>query len=253
MYGAKVLLVEDHPFQREVARQYLASQDLAVTAVGNGEEFRRVVERELPDLVLLDVHLPGEDGVALARWLRARSRRVGIIMLTAADDVIDRVVGLESGADDYVSKPFEPRELLARIRAVLRRVEPAQAAPEARSAEKGALPPAEPFAAEFWVHDRQGALRVPVDSIEWIEADKDYVLLHTGDRSHSLRATMAELERRLDPACLLRVHRSAFVRVGAVSRVQRSSRGGTVVLRSGTTVQVGPSYVGPLEMHLRPR
>jgi two-component system phosphate regulon response regulator OmpR len=76
----------------------------------------------MPDVALLDVHLnEAEDGFALARWLRSRSARVGILMLTAAGDVIDRVVGLESGADDYVAKPFEPRELVARVKALLRR------------------------------------------------------------------------------------------------------------------------------------
>jgi len=81
----------------------------------------RLVEREPPALVLLDVHLPGEDGFALARWLRERSGRIGIIMVTSAADTVDRVVGLETGADDYITKPFEPRELLARVKSVLRR------------------------------------------------------------------------------------------------------------------------------------
>ena len=82
----------------------------------------RLVEREAPALVMLDVGLPGEDGFALARWLREKSGRVGIIMVTAAADTVDRVVGLEkSGADDYTAKPFEPRELLARVKSVLRR------------------------------------------------------------------------------------------------------------------------------------
>jgi class 3 adenylate cyclase len=84
----------------------------------------RLVEREAPALVLLDVGLPGEDGFALARWLRERSSRIGIIMVTSAADTVDRVVGLETGADDYITKPFEPRELLARVKSVLRRGAP---------------------------------------------------------------------------------------------------------------------------------
>ena len=82
---------------------------------------RKIVERELPALVLLDVGLPGEDGFALARWLREKSSRIGIVMVTAASETVDRVVGLETGADDYIAKPFEPRELLARVKSVLRR------------------------------------------------------------------------------------------------------------------------------------
>jgi DNA-binding response OmpR family regulator len=86
---------------------------------------KQLAQRAMPDLALLDVHLgEPEDGFALARWLRSRSASVGIIMLTAAGDTIDRVVGLESGADDYVAKPFEPRELVARVKALLRRAGP---------------------------------------------------------------------------------------------------------------------------------
>ena len=101
---------------------YLARQNFRVSPLGDGTALRRLVERELPSLVMLDVGLPGEDGFALARWLRERSGRLGIIMVTAAGDTVDRVVGLESGADDYIAKPFEPRELLARVKSVLRRV-----------------------------------------------------------------------------------------------------------------------------------
>jgi two-component system phosphate regulon response regulator OmpR len=116
-----ILVVEDDPFQRETVCAYLANQGFAVEGVGDGAAFRAAVARDMPDAVLVDVGLPGEDGFSLARWLRGRSPTVGIIMLTAATDLVDRVVGLESGADDYVTKPFEPRELLARLRALMRR------------------------------------------------------------------------------------------------------------------------------------
>src|SRR5258708_12239941 len=122
MQQPSVVLVEDDAFQRKAAETYLANHDLRVIAVENGAQMRRQVSRAMPDLVLLDVQLPGhEDGFALARWLRESSTRVGIIMLTAAGDSVDKVLGLESGADDYVAKPYEPRELLARCKSVLRR------------------------------------------------------------------------------------------------------------------------------------
>jgi DNA-binding response OmpR family regulator len=122
MQQPSVLLVEDDAFQRKAAEAYLVNHDLRVIAVENGAQMRRQVSRAMPDLVLLDVQLPGQDdGFALARWLRESSTRVGIIMLTAAGDSVDKVLGLESGADDYVSKPYEPRELLARCKSVLRR------------------------------------------------------------------------------------------------------------------------------------
>ena len=116
-----IVVVEDEAVQRQLLADYLARQNFRVSALGDGGALRRLVERELPALVMLDVGLPDEDGFALARWLREKSGRVGIIMVTAAADTIDRVVGLETGADDYIAKPFEPRELLARVKSVLRR------------------------------------------------------------------------------------------------------------------------------------
>lgn len=122
MHQPSILLVEDDAFQRKAAEAYLANHDLKVTAVENGAQMRRQISRAMPDLVLLDVQLPGQDdGFSLARWLRESSTKVGIIMLTAAGDSVDKVLGLESGADDYVAKPYEPRELLARCKSVLRR------------------------------------------------------------------------------------------------------------------------------------
>jgi two-component system phosphate regulon response regulator OmpR len=117
-----IVVVEDEAAQRQLLLDYLAKQNFRVSGADGGPALRRMVERELPALVLLDVGLPGEDGFALARWLREKSSRIGIIMVTIAADTVDRVVGLETGADDYIAKPFEPRELLARVKSVLRRV-----------------------------------------------------------------------------------------------------------------------------------
>src|SRR6266700_3516583 len=116
-----IVVVEDEATQRELLVDYLGRQNFRVTGIDGGAALRRLVDHELPALVLLDVGLPGEDGFALARWLRESSGWVGIIMVTAAADTVDRVVGLETGADDYIAKPFEPRELLARVKSVLRR------------------------------------------------------------------------------------------------------------------------------------
>src|SRR5260221_5943326 len=122
MQTPSILVVEDDALQRQAAATYLASHDLSVIGVENGLQMRYQVTRAMPDLVLLDVQLPGEDdGIALARWLRELSARVGIIMMTAAANSSDMVLGLESGADDYVSQPYEPRVLLARCKSVLRR------------------------------------------------------------------------------------------------------------------------------------
>jgi two-component system phosphate regulon response regulator OmpR len=129
-----IVVVEDEATQRQLLVDYLDKQNFRVSGADGGIALRRLVERELPTLVLLDVGLPGEDGFALARWLREKSGRVGIIMVTAASETVDRVVGLETGADDYIGKPYEQRELLARIKSVLRRVTgaPATAGPRTR-------------------------------------------------------------------------------------------------------------------------
>jgi DNA-binding response OmpR family regulator len=116
-----IVVVEDEATQRQLLVDYLGRQNFRVSGVNGGIGLRKMIERERPALVLLDIGLPGEDGFALSRWLRETSPRIGIIMVTAASDTVDRVAGLETGADDYISKPFEPRELLARVKSVLRR------------------------------------------------------------------------------------------------------------------------------------
>lgn len=118
-----VLVVDDEPRIRTMLRRYLLDDGFKVTDAAGGAAMRGVLERDAIDLVLLDLMMPGEDGLALARDLRQRSE-IPIIMLTGKGDVIDRVVGLYAGADDYITKPFELREVVARIRAVMRRRRP---------------------------------------------------------------------------------------------------------------------------------
>ena len=118
----RLLVVDDDPSVRSLLRDYLEGHGFVVAEAGNGAQMREQFEREPPEIVLLDVRLPGEDGLVLARYLRERYS-LGVIMVTASGDVVDRVVGLELGADDYIAKPFDLRELLARIRSVLRRLE----------------------------------------------------------------------------------------------------------------------------------
>ena len=115
-----ILVVDDDPALRTLLQEYLGENELRVTAVASGSEMISAFDREAIDLVVLDLRLPGEDGMQLARRLRERAS-VPIVLLTGKADEADRVMGLELGADDYVTKPFSPRELLARIRAVLRR------------------------------------------------------------------------------------------------------------------------------------
>ncbi len=120
--STRVLIVEDDPEVRDSMAEYLTSHGYEVDSADGGEAMRAVLAKNVPQLVLLDLKLPGEDGLALARSLRER-HDVAIIMVTAADSVVDRVVGLEVGADDYIAKPFDLRELLARVKSVLRRAQ----------------------------------------------------------------------------------------------------------------------------------
>jgi len=117
---ATVLVVDDEPIVREVVVRYLAREGHKTLEAADGNGARTTIERSDPDLVVLDVMLPGTDGLELCRWIRARSE-LPVIMLTARGEEADRIVGLELGADDYVTKPFSPREVVARVRAVLRR------------------------------------------------------------------------------------------------------------------------------------
>ena len=118
--SATILIVDDDPRVSRLVARYLDREGFNAHTASDGTEMRRFLESQLPDLIILDVMLPGEDGLSLARELRAQSD-VSIIMLTGKSDIVDKVVGLELGADDYVTKPFEERELLARVRSVLRR------------------------------------------------------------------------------------------------------------------------------------
>jgi two-component system phosphate regulon response regulator OmpR len=156
--AAQLLVVDDDASVREMLAEYLGTHGYAVRSAADGTAMRAALEAELPDLVLLDLRLPGEDGLALARFLRERYD-LGIVMVTAAGDTIDRVVGLEVGADDYVAKPFDPRELLARVKSVLRRMQARpQEAPPATSA------PATPVAAAAPARQRFGRCEIELES-----------------------------------------------------------------------------------------
>jgi two-component system phosphate regulon response regulator OmpR len=117
-----VLVVDDEPELRSLLSEYLGRQGFSVRAAADASEARALVAQAPPPIAILDIHMPGENGLSLARWLREAHPRTGIVMLTTAGEAVDRIVGLELGADDYMPKPFELRELLARVRALQRRL-----------------------------------------------------------------------------------------------------------------------------------
>ena len=118
---ASLLVVDDDLVTQARLNAYFSQEGYRVLLAGDGETFWQQLEHAAVDLVLLDINLPGQDGLSLARELRARDPAIGIILLTSRNDDIDKIVGLEVGADDYVTKPFNPRELLARVKSLLRR------------------------------------------------------------------------------------------------------------------------------------
>ena len=124
-----LLVVDDEPELRGLLAEYFGRHGFAVSTACDAEQARELIKTTRPDLTVLDINMPGENGLSLARWLREVHPAVSIVMLTTASESVDRIVGLELGADDYISKPYELRELLARVRAVLRR------------AQRGATPP----------------------------------------------------------------------------------------------------------------
>jgi DNA-binding response OmpR family regulator len=121
----RLLVVDDDAGLRDVLARYFGYNNFDVSTASNAMQARAQIASAVPDLVLLDVNMPGESGLSLSRWLRETYPRIGLVMLTGAADSVDRIVGLEIGADDYVTKPFETRELLARLRNLLRRLAPA--------------------------------------------------------------------------------------------------------------------------------
>ena len=133
---ATILVVDDEPVVRDVVVRYLQREGFATLEAGNGDDARELIRTGEPSLVVLDVMLPGTDGLELCRWIRGRSE-LPVILLTARVDESDRIVGLELGADDYVTKPFSPRELTVRVRTVLRRT--SRAGEARRTIETGEL------------------------------------------------------------------------------------------------------------------
>jgi two-component system phosphate regulon response regulator OmpR len=129
---ATIIVVDDDPDIRELLEDYLSDQGYEVVAVPTADDFHRALSEHKPDIVLLDVGLPGEDGLSLARHVREHLN-IGIIMVSGAGETVDRIIGLEIGADDYLAKPFDPRELHARLKSVLRRY---RSRPGKDSAEK---------------------------------------------------------------------------------------------------------------------
>lgn len=228
----RVFIVDDEPLALEWLRASLGRlSDIEI--VGEAADGDMALERIAgldPDVVLLDIQMPGRSGVEVARALTRRARPE-VVFVTAFSHWAAEAFELD--ATDYLLKPVRADRLEEAMNRAQRRL---------ISADVG-TPSTPTFDAGFWVRHKEGLVRVLVADIRRIEADKDYALIHTHLRTHILRKTMRELEDRLDPKDIVRVHRSAFVRLATVRRVERNRRGlMRLHTEDGAVVDVGASY-----------
>jgi DNA-binding LytR/AlgR family response regulator len=244
----RVLLVDDEALALDRLTSFFGDIE-GVELVGRATDGNMALEkiRELrPDLVIMDIQMPGRTGLRAAAEIDIEPRPE-LVFVTAHEHYAPDA--FEVDAADYLLKPVRFDRLRqaverARRRRALRGSEDRAAALEAElEAARAGGQAGGPADDGFWIPERHGQRRVPIETINWIEAARDYVLLHTDLRSHLLRITMAALEERLAGSQLVRVHRSAFVRPDRVEEVQRDGRSLALVLAGGAEVQVGPSYV----------
>jgi two-component system, LytTR family, response regulator len=251
----RVLLVDDETLALDRLRTFFGDIE-GVEVVGqaqDGDEALEAIQRLTPDLVILDVQMPGRNGLRAAADIDIEPRPE-IVFVTAHEHYAPDAFDVD--AADYLLKPVrfdrlrQAVERARRRRAVREQASRAdQLADEVAALKSGGARAQDD--AGFWVPERDGQRRVALETIDWIEAARDYVLLHTSLRSHLLRTTMSALEEKLAGSALLRVHRSAFVRPDKVVEVRRANRSLTLVLADGANVQVGPSYVDTVRGALR--
>ncbi len=235
----RTLLIDDEPLAIE--RLELLCRRRADVAVighaGDGEAALALVAALSPDLLLLDIAMPGLDGMAVARAVTIRMRPPAIIFCTAFDRFA--VEAFDVAAVDYLLKPVAADRLDRALDRAARAVRAAGAPPPA---------PAEaapcPYTDEFWVPHRSEMIRIAADDIDRVEAERDYMRLHVGPRSYLLHHTISELERRLDPARFIRLHRSTIVRRNCIARLLHDGMGGwQAMLADGTAVRIGRTYL----------
>jgi len=252
----KVVIVEDEPLAIE--RLELALKEApAVEVVGSaldGRQGLELIRRLRPDLVFLDIKMPGLDGLELAGIL-AREGGPAVIFLTAFGQFA--VNAFELAAVDYLMKPVGLDRVRAAVERARDRLEATTAAERARQLQtlvetlRAGGHGREDAERSLWVTDARGRVRVPLSSIEWVEAERDYVRLHTGTDSRLMRMTLNTLSARLDPDQFLRVHRSAVVNLKAVTGLKRRTWGlVSVRLASGAEVPVGRAQLKALKARL---
>lgn len=235
----RVVIAEDEPLALEGLALALASIE-GVEVVGtaaSGDQALAVIMQQRPDLAILDIAMPQLTGLDVARIASQSTKPPLFAFLTAYSDFA--LSAFELDALDYLLKPYSAQRLTETVQRARRRLELGGGTP-------AAVPPQaadDQYDREFWVPTRLGVKRLPVSEVLWIEAARDYVLLHCAGRTDIMRARMTDLEGRLDPHDLLRVHRSYFVCPAAVVETEQTSRNQVaLVLSTGARVEVGRSY-----------
>jgi two-component system, LytTR family, response regulator AlgR len=232
----RTLIVDDEPLAIE-RLQILCARLPQLHLIGtatDGAAALRLAEALEPDLLLLDIAMPGLDGLGVARALEGRGLRRAVIFVTAFDHFA--IAAFDVAAVDYLLKPVE----LGRLERAVARVGSLLAAP---APDAPAAPPS-PFAQEFWVPHRAELIRILARDIELIEAERDYMRLHLGQRSYLLHQTIGELERRLDPKEFVRLHRSTIVRRERITGFKRDGEGAWLAeLVDGRLLRVGRTYL----------
>lgn len=234
----RTLIVDDEPLAVE-RMQILCSRIPALQVVGtasDGAAALRLIEALTPDLVLLDMTMPEVDGLGVARTLAGQLNRPAVVFVTAHDDFA--VEAFDCDAVDYVLKPVAQERLE-------RAVERAQAR-KSTPVETPLVPekPVSDWIDEFWVPHRSELIRVAAADLERIDAERDYVRLHVGQRSYMMLHTIAGLEARLDPDCFIRLHRSTIVRKDRIAGLKHDGLGvWSVELADGSVQRIGRTYL----------
>ena len=230
----RTLIVDDEPLAVE-RLQILCARIAGLSLVGtatNGASAMRLIESLTPDLLLLDIQMPGLDGMGVARALEGRMSRPALIFVTAFDQFA--VAAFDVAAVDYLLKPVDADRLERAIARIRTQIKAVQSAPAVSS----------PWIREFWVPHRAEIIRIAARDIDLIEAERDYMRLHVGARSFLLHKTITELERRLDPAEFLRLHRSTLVRRDRIVRFKHNGSGAwEAQLQDGRWLRVGRTYL----------
>lgn len=252
MNALKVLIVDDEPLALErlkVAFRGIPGAEV-IGSANDGPSAAAAIAERRPDLVILDVQMPGATGIQVAAGLTDQARPE-VVFVTAFEHHAPEAFEVE--AADYLLKPVRFDRLRQAVERARRRRGEREAAGRAaeletvldalRTQQRSTAPISTVYDTEIWAPSRNGLVRVPVDAIDWIEAARDYALLHTASKSWIIRTTMSTLQKRLDPEVLVRIHRSAFVRKEAITAVGRPGKGLiTLTLKDGSEHQVGPNY-----------